>query len=232
MYIHQIAQQHIRCMRVLVLAVALFFLLPVKWSFCSPNDISVHFKEFVVRDGRWGAKFSLKNNTRDHVVTHIDYRGEYRKDGKKKTFTRKREGKLKLNKPLLPGKSFTLTVLLSAPATSHIENITLAVTDYRYRNKAQKKYLSGRSSRQTTRCNSAGLSGKPICLGWYKPCRLRLQRLGAVCLQETWHYHPPHQRRTGQKWNICCQRTCSPRRSGIFRPKIFRSGGSCRHIYR
>ena len=208
MYIHQIAQQHIRCMRVLVLAVALFFLLPVKWSFCSPNDISVHFKEFVVRDGRWGAKFSLKNNTRDHVVTHIDYRGEYRKDGKKKTFTRKREGKLKLNKPLLPGKSFTLTVLLSAPATSHIENITLAVTDYRYRNKAQKKYLSGRSSRQTTRCNSA------------------------VCLQETWHYHPPHQRRTGQKWNICCQRTCSPRRSGIFRPKIFRSGGSCRHIYR
>ena len=139
MYIHQIAQQHIRCMRVLVLAVALFFLLPVKWSFCSPNDISVHFKEFVVRDGRWGAKFSLKNNTRDHVVTHIDYRGEYRKDGKKKTFTRKREGKLKLNKPLLPGKSFTLTVLLSAPATSHIENITLAVTDYRYRNKAQKK---------------------------------------------------------------------------------------------
>lgn len=115
-------------MRVLVLAVALFFLLPVKWSFCSPNDISVHFKEFVVRDGRWGAKFSLKNNTRDHVVTHIDYRGEYRKDGKKKTFTRKREGKLKLNKPLLPGKSFTLTVLLSAPATSHIENIT--VQDY------------------------------------------------------------------------------------------------------
>ena len=70
-------------MRVLVLAVALFFLLPVKWSFCSPNDISVHFKEFVVRDGRWGAKFSLKNNTRDHVVTHIDYRGEYKKDGKK-----------------------------------------------------------------------------------------------------------------------------------------------------
>ena len=98
MCIHQIAQQHIRCMRVLVLAVALFFLLPVKWSFCSPNDISVHFKEFVVRDGRWGAKFSLKNNTRDHVVTHIDYRGEYKKDGKKKTFTRKREGKLKLNK--------------------------------------------------------------------------------------------------------------------------------------
>ena len=143
MYIHQIAQQHIRCMRVLVLAVALFFLLPVKWSFCSPNDISVHFKEFVVRDGRWGAKFSLKNNTRDHVVTHIDYRGEYRKDGKKKTFTRKREGKLKLNKPLLPGKSFTLTVLLSAPATSHIENITLAVTDYRYRNKAQKSTSLG-----------------------------------------------------------------------------------------
>lgn len=143
MYIHQIAQQHIRCMRVLVLAVALFFLLPVKWSFCSPNDISVHFKEFVVRDGRWGAKFSLKNNTRDHVVTHIDYRGEYKKDGKKKTFTRKREGKLKLNKPLLPGKSFTLTVLLSAPATSHIENITLAVTDYRYRNKAQKSTSPG-----------------------------------------------------------------------------------------
>lgn len=107
-------------MRVLVLAVALFFLLPMKWSFCSPNDISVHFKEFVVRDGRWGAKFSLENNTRDHVVTHIDYRGEYKKDGKKKTFTRKREGKLKLNKPLLLGKSFTLTVLLSAPATSHI----------------------------------------------------------------------------------------------------------------
>lgn len=130
-------------MRVLVLAVALFFLLPVKWSFCSPNDISVHFKEFVVRDGRWGAKFSLKNNTRDHVVTHIDYRGEYKKDGKKKTFTRKREGKLKLNKPLLPGKSFTLTVLLSAPATSHIENITLAVTDYRYRNKAQKSTSPG-----------------------------------------------------------------------------------------
>ena len=66
-------------MRVLVLAVALFFLLPVKWSFCSPNDISVHFKEFVVRDGRWGAKFSLKNNTRDHVVTHIDYCGEYKR---------------------------------------------------------------------------------------------------------------------------------------------------------
>lgn len=130
-------------MRVLVLAVALFFLLPMKWSFCSPNDISVHFKEFVVRDGRWGAKFSLENNTRDHVVTHIDYRGEYKKDGKKKTFTRKREGKLKLNKPLLLGKSFTLTVLLSAPATSHIENITLAVTDYRYRNKAQKSTSPG-----------------------------------------------------------------------------------------
>lgn len=103
----------------------------------SGNDISVHFKEFVVRDGRWGAKFSLKNNTRDHVVTHIDYRGEYKKDGKKKTFTRKREGKLKLNKPLLPGKSFTLTVLLSAPATPilRISLLPLLITGYRIKPK-------------------------------------------------------------------------------------------------
>lgn len=130
-------------MRVLVLAAALFFLLPVEWSFCSPDDISAHFKEFVVKDGRWGAKFLLKNNTRDRIITHIDYRGKYLRDGRKTTFSRKREGKLKLKKPLQPGKTLPLTLLLSAPAASRAENITLAVTAYRYKNKAGKSPSPG-----------------------------------------------------------------------------------------
>ncbi len=143
MYVHKMAQQPIRCLRVLVPAIALFFLLPVEWSWGAPKDISAKFTEFVVKDGKWQAIFLLRNNTRDRVVTHIDYRGEYVRDGKKKTFRKKSDVKLKLNKPLQPGKTLRLRLHLSVPATSLVENITLTVTRYTYRKITKKSESSG-----------------------------------------------------------------------------------------
>ncbi len=112
------------------LAAALLLAVPLPWAHGAPRGVSATFRDFVVVDGTWRARFELKNNTGDRAVTRVDFRGDFRLNGEKHPFVKAGEDGLKLDHLLLPGKTFTLTLETGAPEKERVEKAALAILSY------------------------------------------------------------------------------------------------------